>query len=324
MACRFVVPKENTFPVPDAGVKPDIGCDFTSLGLLPIDDDHLVDGYVSALPGDPAKIAGISHQPLCGTLRLFGLFAETPAVASYRVQVAEADAAGAIGSWRTLTDALHNRHWNDTEDKWEHVVLGPDPTTGLYRNVDVEDEEAWQEHALKFTWNTVNETNGYYVLRITGYDAQGTELKTDETPVLRVDNDLPSVALDALDAGICGGVALTTNQDVQRGIRFRVIAYDAEGHLLKYGIRATRGMEGALAFSRQTLRDPAADYWNGTAPGGDVEWLQMAALTPELANCTKALSYNFELTAYGSGTDCYSRIHAAQRDRKEVNLIVSE
>ena len=45
---------------------------------------------------------------------------------------------------------------------------------------------------------------------------------------------------------------------------------------------------------------------------------------PRLANCTQALSYNFELTAYGSGTDCYSRSHSAQRFREEVNLIVSE
>ncbi len=324
MHCRFLVPKGDTFPVPDPGVKPEVGFSFTSLGLLPLDASHLAGGYVSGLAGDPAKVAGLRHQPLCGKLRIFGLFAESPAVASYRVQFAEGDPAGATGSWQTVTDPLNNRRWNEAEMKWEHVVLGPDPDTGRYRNVDVEADADWHEHALKVTWNTANVPNGFYALRITGYDAAGSDLGSFEMPVLRVDNDPPMVDFEALDAGVCGGVALSSAPKTPRAIRFRIVAHDSEGHVLQYEIHATRGRDAQDAYDLKEERDPNTDLWAGTPPGGDVQWLAMPALPPELASCTSALAYNFELAAQGLATDCYSRTNSSQRIKEEVNLIVAE
>jgi len=319
----YFVPVEDTIPVPDAGIKPDEGFRFVSLGLLPIDAIRFQLGYATAQPGDPAPISGISHQPFCGTLRIFGLFAEAPPVANYNVQIAEADELGATGSWNDITDPLINRKWNNPLHKWDPLNLGPNPVTGKYQNIDTQPEADWHEHALKVTWNSLNYPNGYYVLRITGYDASNTEVGTFEMPVIRVDNSVPEATLEIIGTSV-GGVtpcgALQLGAD--KGIQFKVTAHDPEGHMKQYWLSATRGKDAFYAGATISESRPnPGDNWVGV--NNKSVTFTVSALPISLITCSM-LAYNFELHVWGLSTDGYNLTPGSQRAKRESNLIVSE
>jgi hypothetical protein len=313
----YFIPVEDTFPVLDAGVKPDEGFRYVSVGLLPIDETRIVHGYATSQDGDPIKL---SEQPFCEKLRVFGLFAEAPPVATYKVQVADADEDGPTtgAAWEDVADALTNQKWNDAEQRWDPVPLGPDPDTGRYRNIDSEPEADWHEHALKFTWNSANKPNGYYALQIIGYDEAGAEVGTFQMPVVRVDNTPPEARIDAPGVGDCGYLELPDG----RQIEFRVTAHDPSGHILKYQISWTRGkLPVGPVFTHVVARDLPTDHWEGVVDA-DVS-LRMAELPPGLADCD-VLAYNFELQVQGSPTNCYSPELISQHVKKEVNLAITE
>jgi hypothetical protein len=256
-------------------------------------------------------------------LRIFGLFAEAPPVATYKVQIAEADELGATGSWDDLTDSLTNRKWNSTLHKWEPLNLGPDPVTGKYQNIDTEPEADWHEHALKVTWNSVNYPNGYYSLRVIGYDASNTEVGTFEMPVVRVDNSVPEAKLEIVGTSV-GGVtpcgALQLGAD--RGIQFMVTAQDPEGHVRQYWLSGTRGKEAVYAGAPISKSRPDSnDNWTGDIN----EFVTFTANTLPISLITcSMLAYNFELHVWGLSTDGYNVTPGSQRAKRETNLIVSE
>jgi len=319
----YFIPTEDVFPVPSSPSKPLTGLRFISVGLLPIDTTRIQLGYATADPLDPARISTIAHQPFCGTLRIFGLFAETPAAASYKVQIAEATESSVVGSWTDLTDPLYNRKWNDTLKAWEPMNLGPDPTTGHYQNIDTQPEADWHEHALKVTWNTVNYPNGYFALRIIGYDAASTQIGTYEMPIMRIDNSVPETKLEVVGTTVggvtdCGALHL----GLDRTIEFKVTARDPEGHVLKYWLSGTRGKGATSAGStvEETRPDPP-DVWVGV--NNKPVNFAVSALPAALSACG-VLAYNFELHVWGLATDCYNVTPGAQRARSQTNLVVSE
>ena len=316
----YFVPKEDVIPVPPGGVKPAEGFRFISLGLLPIDNTRIQLGYATSQTGDPVIV---SHQPFCGTLRIFGLFAEAPPIATYKVQIAPADEDSVLGAWQDVTDPLYNHRWNDVIHAWDFMVLGPNPSTGRYENIDTQPEADWHEHALKITWNSKGVADGYYALRIIGYDAAGAEIGVFQMPVLRVDNSLPDTALEVIGSTTgavtnCGVIQLGLNRKIQ----FRVTAYDAEGHVKRYWLNGTRGKDALSAGSvvQEVRPDPSAGWV------GRQDWLIEFAASPlpvGLLGCP-AVAYNFELHVRGLGTDGYSAEPISVWDRRETNLVVSE
>ena len=319
----YFVPAEDTYPVPPEGIKPAEGFRFLSLGLLPIDTLRFQLGYVTAQPGDPALVASVSHQPLCGTLRIFGLFAAAPPVTTYKVQIADADELGATGPWEDVTDTLINRKWNAVLHKWDPFNLGPDPVTGKYQNIDTQPEGDWHEHALKVTWNSANHPNGYYALRVTGYDAANAAVGTFEMPVMRVDNSAPDADLEVVGTSVggvtpCGALQLGAN----RKIYFTVTAHDPEGHVKQYWLSGTRGKDANAAGPTvtETRPSPLAN-WVGVS--GKATEFTASLLPASLITCSM-LAYNFELHVWGLATDGYNATPGSQRVKKETNLIVSE
>ena len=236
------------------------------------------------------------------------------------MQIADADEDGAVGSWQDVTDPLHNRKWNDAQHRWDHMVLGPDPVTGRYQNIDIEPEADWHEHALKVTWHSANEPNGYYALRIVGYDAEGAQVGDPfEMPVMRVDNDRPEASLEVMGAVTkCGALQLGGNRKIQ----FKITAHDSEGHVRRYWISGTRGKEAESAGT-------AVNEWR---PDPTIAWtgekdhlvdFTVASLSGDLVGCP-SVAYNFELHVWGLATDCYNETPGSQRIKRETNLVVSE
>ena len=326
----YLIPKENVIPVPAASLKPSEGFKFTSVGLLPIDSQHIEKGYATAIDKYPERIGNIRHQPFCGTLRIFGLFADSPPVASYEVQISEADENKSKNKWQSITDPLHNYNF---KKGGEHQVLGPDPTTNRYRNIDTDPEADWHEHALKVTWNTANVADGYYVLRIIGYDAAGKQVGAEiEMPsVIRVYNKLPEVSILALSSPTgsvskCGAVKLGTGEN--RKITFQITAYDRAGHLLGYWINGTRGQPQAPGQQPEAAgstvlraRSAAEDLYYGIKDG-TIDF--HVGLLSKGTCCSSSLAYNFELYVQGSATDGYDTQLMSRRVKLDTNLVVSE
>lgn len=317
----YFIPQEDVIPQVDAGVKPLVGFRFVSCGLLPIDTDRIKKGYATAKAGDPDRVAGIRNQPFCDRLRVFGLFAEVDDVRTYSVEIATANEDGPIGAWTPIADPLYNREWDDTTHTWVSTVLGPDPVTGRYTNVDIKPEYDWHEHALKFTWYTPNVSNGYYALRITGYKLDGTTAVGPYLmPVVRVDNSKPDVALDILSPAVseCGYMTLGATRKIQ----FKVTANDPEGHMYSYGISCSRGKHPQPAGLSIGVGRPDPDlHWAGVS-NTPVDFT-VDTLPAALAACP-SVAYNAELHVYGASTDCYSTVSESQHVKKEMNLIVSE
>ncbi|HAC65921.1 MAG TPA: hypothetical protein DCF68_20905, partial [Cyanothece sp. UBA12306] len=325
----YFIPIEDLIPLVDSGVKPSEGFRFLSLGLLPIDATRIVDGYASAKTGDPDRISKISHQPLCDRLRIFGLFAESPPVASYLVEIAQVanasvDLSSTSIAWKPVTDPLHNRKWNDTQRRWDFQVLGPDPTTRRYQNIDTQPEADWHEHSLKITWMTANEPDGYYALRITGYDAANNPVgDVHYMPILRIDNSKPDVSLESISTSMgnvtpCGAMQLGSDRQIQ----FVITAYDPQGHVRSYHLSGTRGKDASVAGSTiSVVRPDPEDTWTGVT--NHKENFNVDLLPPPVISCSM-LAYNFELHVYGLSTNGYDVTPPSQRVKREVNLIVSE
>lgn len=316
----YFIPEEDVIPVPPGGVKPDEGFRFVSLGLIPIDATRIQLGYATSLAGDPITV---SHQPFCGTLRIFGLFAEAPPIATYKVQIATADEDSVLGAWQDVADPLHNRKWNDTTHTWDNMVLGPDPITGRYQNIDTEPEADWHEHALKVTWKSANVANGYYALRVIGYDASDIEVGTFQMPIMRIDNSVPETELEVIGTSVgavtnCGVIQL----GLDRQIQFRVTAHDAEGHVKRYWLSGTRGKVAISAgVTIQEVRPNPAAGWIGVQD--EVVEFTAAPLPLNLIGCP-AVAYNFELHVRGLSTDGYSAEPISQWAKRESNLVVSD
>jgi hypothetical protein len=320
----FIIPETDLILGPGPGSKPATGFKFTSLGLLPIDGPHIVDGYLYAHSGDPERIAKINCQPFCGQMRVFGLFGTPPdagatGVTSYLVQYRDALAPGPA-VWNDVLDHLENRKWNPVTHTWESKPLGPNIVTHLYTNIDTDPELEWQEHALKFEWDTTKVPNGEYILRITGYYSVGAVTKTlppVEMPAVRIENGRPFAEIEAIAPAVmkCGALALEPN----RSITFRIRAEESDGHILYYKVWGTRG-KAAQGLGIQEFDRPVP-VWDGAAAATDV--FPVPDLKGDLVGCT-AVAYNFTVEVQGLATDCYDTSPISQRSWGLTNLIVYE
>jgi hypothetical protein len=298
------VPGEALGPLLPEEAKPITGFRYTRVGHLPIDTGRIVEGYATSQSDDPISL---NHQPFCGRLRFHGLFGDGgPAITSYTVELADATTAVPIEStWRFVTDPLTNGKYDEGTHRWVPTNLGPGDDHH-YRNIDIEPEIDWTEHALKVSWQTTNVPDGYYALRITGY-AGTTPIQAVQTPVLRIDNTVPTAVLEAKGLGPCGGVTLPTSGG---DITFTITAYNPNGHLGGYSLTATRGAnpaEGAGAekddpadpvHSHETR--PASGVWNGL---NAKDKIFVVSHSDRLASCP-AVAYGFILNVWGTATDC--------------------
>ena len=325
----FFVPEQDFLPTVGAGQKPGTGFLFTHLGFLPIDTTRIdANGYATSKTGDQVTL---QCQPFCCTLRISGLFADSPPVAAYKVQIARWDEPhNTFGAWEEVADSLSDSYWDDATNTWKSVCLGPNPPIGLdpkvfsgnfYRNVD-NDPHIWNQFGLKVAWNSAPMPDGLYKLQIIGYDAAAQPVITCEMPAIRVANTVPLAGLAATipEPGVCGCIKLTDST-----ITFNVTAYDPDGHMFSYSLHGTRGKDGLPAGDKdiEKSRPDVTKTWSGTAPAGDSVVFPVKALDPSdpLSTCS-ALAYGFWLLVQGSGTNGTDSLVAEQQAWKWCNLVV--
>lgn len=343
----YSIPEEYVDPIPDPFPITDTVFQYTSLGLLQIDDFHIVKGYATSLPSELpfCLLSGkpfFSHQPFCGILRIFGVFAtKAKQYQYYRIQVAPAVQDQVTGdwvasqdstAWEDVTDPLNNLQWNDAKKCWDWQVLGPTPDTLVYRNIDIKPEAAWCEHTLKLTWNSANKPDGYYALRIIPCEANGDFEKDPQgnvvsrlMPVLRVDNSLPTANLQAESAGTCGNVTLGSD----RKITFQVTADSPYGHILwtrLYGYRGKSGEQAGIdpgCYPLEKDRKDTSQNWDWVSPQYEEFTVDKQHPTSDLPFCS-TMAYHFDLWVQGSATNGYDSELESRRVYKNVNLIISE
>lgn len=315
----YRIPADAAIGTVDPGTKPATGFRFKSIGLLPIDTTRIAAGYAHSQPGDP--VAGITHEPFCGTLRIYGQFAAAPVVPQYTVELLKTDATGTAITgeiWKQLGEPLSNLLWNEPARRWDAITLGP--TADKYRNIDIEDPMDWLESSLKAVWNSANCVNGYYKLRITGYDASNLAVSTTEMPIMRIDNDTPEADFDvtAPAATLCGDLTLGSDRD----ITFRVTAYESDGHMHSYSLSGSRGRYAESAGATVSRGRPLAnDNWNGVLNGSE----QFAVIARSAATLSCAtMAYSFHLCVQGAGTNGYGNCLGSKRVYRESNLVITE
>ncbi len=315
----YRIPVESVTGVVDAGTKPATGFRFKTIGLLPVDATRIVNGYAFSKVGDPCS--PVTREPFCDTLRIHGLFAAAPAVASYTVEILRTNSSGAAIAgeiWKSIGEPLTNLEWNDTARVWESRNLAL--PGGRYRNIDIEPPMSWLEPSLKVAWNTNNVVNGYYKLRISGFDASDTPAGVYELPMIRIDNGLPEAALDVISpsATVCGNLTL----GVDRKITFRVTAYEADGHMYKYSIFGNRGRYAESAGATVEFGRPdVLASWTGIV--ADSVAFNVDVRTMATSMCSM-LAYNFKLCVQASGTNGVHNQLASRRRWAETNLIIAE
>ncbi|HYM77192.1 MAG TPA: hypothetical protein VE377_14560 [Candidatus Dormibacteraeota bacterium] len=325
----FLVPAAKIMPQPLVGVLP------SSIGLLPCDKNHLVKGYAFSQPGDPARIQGVSHQPFCETIRIFGLFPPAPPVATYQVQIAATDEDYIAGTttgllWEDLTDPLVNLVRDPIKQTYTPQPLGPFVRADgsfYYKNIDTEPEERWHEHGLKFTWNSRNKADGFYAIRMLSFDQNNKKMGEFNLPVLRIDNTVPLVDLqivggDEFAEKKCGRVMLTPNGE----LTFQITAYDPVGHVLSYGLSATAGKNAVrvnTGVESVPVNGVGVQNLQEAIPVHGVDPAKPGYLDSNLQDCDP-LAYNVELFVQGSAMDGYAVTMGSQWVSKELNLIVAK
>lgn len=325
----FLVPVSCQTQVPAA---PATGFLFSSIGLIPVDKNHLIKGYAFTDMNDPQPIANMTHRPFALTLRINGRFAKTPQIASYKVQFAPVDenflpGANTTLAWKDVVDPLANLKWNPATHIWEHKMLGPDPVT--HRFLNIENESDWFEPALKFTFASNTVPDGFYAFRMIGFDAAGNQTGAPvEMPALCIDNTVPVIDFKAPKAQKCGAVELekkvNASGETIHTLDLAVTGYDSAGHVLGIAISATRGAEPLMNDGVIKEISPSL-FMPVPGPGlfNKTETLIITDAPEALADC-ETLSYNFLLGVLGSATDGYSRSLGSQYVQKSVNLMVKK
>jgi hypothetical protein len=273
----------------------------------------------------------MKNRPFAQTLRIGGLFAKTPAIAKYKVQIAETNVnhvpgVGTALVWNDVLDSLDNLQWNPTTGVWDHKHLGPDSVTHLFTNI--ENQPNFYEPPLKFTFNSFNVKDGFYAFRIIGFDAAGNQVGNPvELPVLCIDNRCPLAELDAPKAEKCGAVKLDQKMDANGNpihtLDLKVTAYDSAEHVLDFGISAERG---SRPFEGNVLTNISPSiFMLQPGPGiyDQTETVTIKELPPAFADCA-TLAYHVYLGVQGSGSNGYSSRLGSQYNSRIINLTVAK
>lgn len=318
---------------------PTTGFAFTNIGLIPVDSNHLIKGHAFTDAKDKQPIANMKNRPFAETLHIGGLFAKTPVIAKYKVQIAETNVNHVPGIgpalvWKDVLDSLDNLQFNTVTGDWDHKHLGPDAGTHLFTNID--NQPNLYDPTLKFTFNSFNVHDGFYAFRIIGFDAAGKQVGSPvELPVLCIDNSRPLAELEAPKAEKCGAVnlnqlvdangkpVLDANGNPIHTLDLKVTAYDDAGHVLDFGISAERGSK---PFEGNVLTKISPSiFMPNPGPGiyDQTETVTIKALPPAFATCA-TLAYHVYLGVQGSGTNGYSSRLGSQYISRIINLTVAK
>lgn len=215
--------------------------------------------------------------------------------------------AGTVGAFTPLRQSWANYHWNGAT-----YILEPFGADGSDNYVLTNPSEEYSIKNLLLNWNSVGETPGIHQFQVQFLRADGTTVvaSTPQTVSLMVDNNQAEVQIiNILHNGNpvppCAIETMTDNSD---GLRFRITANDAEGHLQAYSLTAHYGdnLSATIVSDSYSAHVNPAHLWNGVVntlvPAG--EWV------PPIS-----CAYQFKVSAWPRVTNGYSYLGGVEFNR---------
>lgn len=280
---------------------------FMGIGHVPFSDIDS-DGYAST---DPAYFFHVKNAPFGGTLNIFGNLSNFKDPGSYNAtyyRVYVQKAGGTIP--QALVHSWTSYRWDTGDLKYKPIPIAPEPGTNYYRipSEYPDKPQFWYPSFLMMRWPTSE--NGKYILTIELLDASAVPIATPalQPMTVLIDNTPPTVTLHNIYQMVPWEDNVDPCEIVSSGpnaFKFKITAYDNEGHLYSYYLRALYG-------DNKTLSIASDDYNNQVVSGPPyipVPWHgvnnQIVPSTNKSMPCKCA--YTFYLDTWGRTIDGYNR-----------------
>lgn len=320
-----------TASLPTAGPAYDNLFLFTRVGLIPLSDIDLTDGY--AYPDiDPASPNSLNaNAPFGRSLDICGWFGLFTGVEYYKIKQTRSG-----GSTVEIDDPLYNLRYDATLKKFVSEHMGPQTIGGvnnLYALPNLGLPWVFPDRLIR--WDTTKVQDGLYTLEIEGYNESGGSVTqvlpptlepepTYGTLKLQIDNTPPTVyEIGTMKHGsqvidVCEIVKFTSGKI---SIEFEVS--DAKGHLRSYALNALYG-HNQYVSPTPTSPDKAVDnysahiaatkQWNGGTY--TIEYPASVYNDTKMPTC----AYQFRLSVGKRTTNGYGLVYAYREDTKHITI----
>ncbi len=272
-----------------------------------------VRGYADTT-GDPGYFFQVKDAPFGGTLSLMFNHARAYGEGAryYRIWV---DLGEPKQTW-------HDYRWSTTAKRF--VLQTISPLAGGYYRVR-RPGELWYNHWLAYRLRTGGLSDGLHRIRVRTYRLRdtSTQVSTDAFWI-RIDNHRPTASIDQIihylhptGAEVVGTCAIVNKP--KDAFRFRITAFDPEGHLKSYHLRALWGDNKSKSVTSRTYVPTANKKWFGL-PGSLVPSTAWSAAVPGDPTSTKC-AHTFYLWVWDRVINGYRHIHRT-RYHKSITIML--
>ena len=277
---------------------------------------------------EPDPILRVKDAPFGGTLDVKGDFAtlKVNGAVQYKIEYSKDG-----GPYQAFTQTWTNYRWGWDGSKYTYIAntIKPDPYDKYDCLPDPLNDWYWNDLVLR--WKTPPFGNGLYTLRITAYNNIGIPIPAISGTTLKlvIDNTPPQVEIKAVyhyksgilieTLSVCGVVTIDA-VDVSDGLRFRVKAIEADGHLWSYKMNAHYGNNQTKVII------PTDAYVPTHLPGGPIWIGQVDYVYPPIGidpwkpdtnppYLGEVCGYQFRLSAKSRTINGYYHIHYREYNR---------
>ncbi len=225
---------------------------FMAVGHVPV-SAITTEGFADTVNLLPGYFYQVQHCPFGGTPNMFGNFtnflASAPAAVYYAVIMTKGASTTALSHTWTVA------RWDSTENKYKPFTMAP-ALHGFKYEIPVESDGAYHADLWWYPFWIMrwpSGENGEYTFEIKLYDTSGSEITTlpagfttNNSLTLMVDNTPPQAKIDEIWQKKPSGPdhlveACDIVEDPNNEFYFKITAYDANQHLLKYSLSALWG-----------------------------------------------------------------------------------
>ena len=297
---------------------------FMGVGHIPVSAINS-QGYATT---DPGYFFFVKNAPFGGTMNIFGNMTSmmNDQAVYYSVLVSKDGAAP-----YALTNSWISYKWNSTVNKYKPVKIAPEPGKKYYK-IPVEystNPGLWYPPYIIMRWPSSE--NGLYTFTLKIFNSSGVELTPTtvyNSMVLRIDNTPPEVKIHNIFQYKPAKTNIEPCVIVDNGLnqfKYKITAYDAEGHLYNYSIRALYGNNLIHSITSDSYNNhitasappPPYSYtpviWNGIIN------TEVPSSSYDTFTCNCA--YTFYISAWGRTINGYNRTQYVKHHKSiTINL----
>ncbi|MFD0860870.1 hypothetical protein ACFQ1M_01510 [Sungkyunkwania multivorans] len=170
---------------------------------------------------------------------------------------------GKSGTFTEFESSWRNYRWIASQNKYVPLNYSPD-SNNYYWMLNPSVDYSIDDLLLQFDSTALD--TGFHQFKIEFYNTANVKIPTTaQTLTLYIDNNVPSVKIDAIKHGVsnvgaCGIVNLTNNTD---GVKVIYDAFDIEGNLRAYNLTAQWGEGHTAVIDSKSYTPSPTDSWQG-------------------------------------------------------------